>query len=199
LLLLNGWQRIQRLPGNSMPSGGTQIKFCPNEKITLNYSTFIGTDDPDTSRRMRYFNNFYAVFLPSKNFGLIAGCDVGIQQKTKSSSNYDIWFSPVIIGRYEISRNWSMAARVEYYQDKSGVIISTNTPNGFSTFGASFNLDYSPIENIICRLEGRWMISENEIFRSKRYITNNNFIIATSVAIKFTETFRQLFRNKRDS
>lgn len=58
-LIVNGWQRIQRLPGNSIPSFGTQVTFTPTQKTTLNWSTFIGTDDPDTTRRMRYFNNLY--------------------------------------------------------------------------------------------------------------------------------------------
>jgi hypothetical protein len=45
-LIVNGWQRIQRLQGNSLPSFGTQINYSPTEKITFNWSTFIGTDDP---------------------------------------------------------------------------------------------------------------------------------------------------------
>ena len=38
-LALNGWQRIQRVSGNSLISGGTQIQFKPNSNITLNSST----------------------------------------------------------------------------------------------------------------------------------------------------------------
>jgi hypothetical protein len=33
-LILNGWQRIQRLQGNSLPSFGTQVNFSPTENIT---------------------------------------------------------------------------------------------------------------------------------------------------------------------
>ena len=65
-LVLNGWQRIQRLQGNSMPSLGTQVIFTPSKKTTFNWSTFIGTDDPDSITRMRYFNNFYGVFQISE-------------------------------------------------------------------------------------------------------------------------------------
>jgi hypothetical protein len=35
-----------------------------------------------------------------------------------------------------------LAARYEYYQDKNGVIISTNTPEGFQVTGYSLNWDY---------------------------------------------------------
>lgn len=189
-LIVNGWQRIQRLQGNSLPSFGTQINFSPTEKITLNWSTFIGTDDPDTTRRMRYFNNFYGQFQPIKKFGLIAGFDFGTQQRIKGSSDYDFWFSPVIIGQFAINKTWKTAIRAEYYQDETGIIIPTSTPNGFKTTGLSLNLDYSPTQNIICRLEGRWLNSKDNIFETKTTPTNNNFIIGTSIAIRFSETLK---------
>lgn len=86
-LILNGWQRIQRLEGNSLPSFGTQMKFSPNESTTLNWSAFIGTDDPDQLRRMRYFNNFYGQFQLTDRFGLITGFDFGAQQIQKEVQN----------------------------------------------------------------------------------------------------------------
>ncbi|MFD2033808.1 porin [Belliella marina] len=156
-LIVNGWQRIQRLEGNSLPSFGTQVNYSPTEKVTLNWSTFIGTDDPDTSRRMRYFNNLYSQFQVSEKFDLTAGFDIGIQQRLKENSAYDFWFSPVIIGQYTISNTWKTAIRAEYYQDETGIIIPTGTVNGFQTTGLSLNLDYSPSRNIVCRIEGRWL------------------------------------------
>jgi hypothetical protein len=190
-LIVNGWQRIQRLPGNSLPSFGTQINYSPTEKVTFNWSAFIGTDDPDTTRRMRYFNNFYGQFQFTDKFGLIAGFDIGTQQRVKNSSVYDLWFSPVLIGQFSINKTWKTAIRAEYYQDRAGIIILTDTPNGFKTTGISINLDYSPIQNIICRLEGRWLNSKDQIFETKTTLTDNNFIIATSIAIRFSETIKK--------
>jgi hypothetical protein len=184
-LIVNGWQRIQRLEGNSLPSFGTQVNFSPTENITLNWSSFIGTDDPDTTRRMRYFNNFYGQFQFTKMFGLIAGFDIGTQQRVKNSSTYDLWFSPVIIGQFAMNRHWKTAIRAEYYQDETGIIIPTGTNNGFKTTGLSLNLDYTPTQNIVCRLEGRWLNSKDKIFETKGMSTNNNFIIGISIAIKF--------------
>lgn len=37
-LILNGWQRIQRVNGNNTPAFGHQITFKPNSKVTLNVS-----------------------------------------------------------------------------------------------------------------------------------------------------------------
>ncbi len=187
-MIVNGWQRIQRLEGNSLPSFGTQVSYRPTNKVVLNWSTFIGTDDPDTTRRIRYFNNFYGQFQLTDKFDLIAGFDVGIQQKFRGDSAYDIWFAPVLIGRYAINTTWRFAVRAEYYQDETGIIIPTETTNGFQTTGLSLNIDYSPTQNIMCRFEGRWFNSKDDIFETTTDLTNDNFFIGTSIAIKFAET-----------
>lgn len=188
-LILNGWQRIQRLQGNSLPSFGTQINYSPTEKVTLNWSTFIGTDDPDSTRRMRYFNNFYGQFQCTEKWAFIAGFDIGAQQRMKGSSAYDLWLSPVLIAQFTLMEKWKTVIRGEYYQDETGIIIPTSTSNGFKTTGLSLNLDYAPTQNIVCRLEGRWFNSRDNIFQSTATATNNNFIIGTSIVIRFSETF----------
>lgn len=187
-LILNGWQRIQRLEGNSLPSFGTQVSYSPTSEVTLNWSTFMGTDDPDSTRRMRYFNNLYGQFRVSEKLELMAGFDIGIQQRSKGSSNYETWFSPIVIGQYQISRNWKSAFRAEYYQDKTGIIIPTDTDNGFRTTALSLNLDYSPVQHVMCRIEARWLHSKDDIFESKTDMTNHDFFIGTSVALKLPET-----------
>ncbi|MEQ8703317.1 MAG: porin [Phaeodactylibacter sp.] len=187
-LITNGWQRIQRLEGNSMQSFGTQVNFSPTEKVRLNWSTFIGTDDPDTTRRLRYFNNLYGQFQVTDKFGLIAGFDLGAQQSTKNSSTYDFWYSPVIIGQYTINQTWKTAVRVESYQDETGIITTTATGNALQTTAYSLNLDYAPTPNIICRLEGRLLNNRENIFETPTAPTNNNFFIAASMAIRFSET-----------
>ncbi len=181
----NGWQRIKKITGNSLPSFGTQIKYTKSEKLTINWSTFIGTDDPDSTRRMRYFNNFYVQSQLTKKLGVIAGFDIGTQQIIKGSTDYNIWFSPVIILRYKLNNNWFTALRAELYQDKKGVIISTSTSNGFTTKGLSLNFDYLPVKYIACRIEGRWLgNSDNLFFRGNKSVSEN-FVIASSIAVAF--------------
>ncbi|SDA43788.1 Putative beta-barrel porin-2, OmpL-like. bbp2 [Algoriphagus alkaliphilus] len=188
-LILNGWQRIQRLEGNSLPSFGTQLKFSPNESTTLNWSTFIGTVDPDQLRRMRYFNNFYGQFQLTDRFGLITGFDFGVQQEFKGSSDYDIWLSPVIIAQFSIDQRWKAAMRAEYYQDQKGILIPTETRNGFRTSGLSMNLDYRPSPFLICRIEGRRMTGGDAIFDTKTSTSRKNFILGASMAIRFSGGF----------
>ncbi|MGS2738925.1 porin [Sinomicrobium sp. M5D2P17] len=187
VLICNGWQRIKRLEGNSLPSFGTLVTFNPDGRVTLNWSTFMGTDDPDTTRRMRYFNNLYGQFQLTDRVILTTGFDVGIQQQQKNSSAYDLWFSPIIIGQFTLNQTWKTAIRVEYYQDKTGIIIPTETTNGFRTTGLSWNVDYLPAPWISCRLEGRWLHSRDRIFETKDSVSNHDFFIGTSIAVKFSE------------
>jgi hypothetical protein len=184
-LICNGWQRITKISGNSMPAFGTQIKYINAERLTFNWSTFVGTNDPDTIRRMRYFNNFYVQSQLAKRLGFIAGFDIGAQQIKKGGSSYDIWFGPVIIFRYMLTNKWFTALRAEYYQDKDEVIIATGTTNGFQTSGLSLNFDYSPVKNVACRLEGRWMGSVDKIFTRENKNVNDNLLIVSSIAVSF--------------
>lgn len=186
-LILNGWQRIQRVPGNQTPAFGHQLTWTPNEKITLNSSSFIGSDTPDSTRKIRYFHNFYGQFQFNEKFGLIAGFDIGAQQKSKGGSDYNTWYSPVLIAQYSPTEKLAFAARAEYYSDEGGVIISTGTPNGFQTFGYSVNMDVKVMENVLWRLEGRTFNSQRDnVFLDRNETTvRNNYFVGTSLSIAF--------------
>lgn len=185
-LVLNGWQRIQRVDGNSTPAFGHQLIFKPNEKLTINSSSFIGNDKPDSIRQMRYFHNLYAVYQINKKFGLTAGFDIGAEQKAKGSDRYTIWYTPVLIAKYNATNKLSFTARGEYYQDEKGVIISTGTENGFKTFGYSFNADYEIFPNLVWRTEIRNLSSKDAIFMNRTDEFNKNSLTATTaLAISF--------------
>ena len=179
-LVCNGWQRIKRVEGNSRLSYCTQVSYKNGDAFTLNWSTFVGTDDPDESRRMRYFNNLYGQFNLTENFTITTGFDIGVQQKYKGSRSYHTWYSSVVIARYTFNDNWAVAARAEYYTDENAVIIAV--PEGFKTSGASANLDYSPAKNIVCRAEARWLKSNKELFIEDNQLVKDNFFLTASIA-----------------
>ncbi len=183
-LLLNGWQRIKRPDGNTTPAFGTQITYKPASSITLNSSTFLGNDKPDSTRQMRYFHNFYGIFQLNKKFSLITGFDIGAEQKSKGSSAFNSWYSPILVARYNVDPKWTAGARVEYYYDKKGVLISTGTSSGFKTLGYSANIDYTLHENAIWRIEVRSLNSKDKIFeKSTSSFSSTTTWIVTSLAI----------------
>lgn len=183
-MYLNGWQRIQKVEGNQTPAFGTQLTFKPSDKTTLNWSTYIGNEQPDSIKRWRYFNNFYGQFKVSEKVNLTAGFDIGVQEQM-DGTDYDTWFSPVFIAQFKPTQKIQLAARAEYYQDKAGVIIATGTPNGFKTWGFSANFDYLPSDNVMFRVEARTLNSKDDIFLKNSDPTNNNVFLSTSLAFSF--------------
>jgi hypothetical protein len=184
-LLLNGWQRIQRVEGNSLPSWGTQITFKPGERITLNSSSFMGTDTPDSIRLMRYFHNLYGIFQFSRTVGLILGFDIGSQDKLKGSGGKNVWYSPIAIVRWVTSEKISVAVRAEHYNDRAGVIITSDMPRGFRTSGLSLNMDYTVSAQALWRIEVRHLNSADNIFPGAQGFSRDNAFISTALAVSF--------------
>jgi hypothetical protein len=185
IMMLNGWQRIKRVPGCNTPSGGTQITVTPNEKILFNWSTYIGNEFPDSIQRWRYFNNFYAKIALHKKFQVILGFDYGMQQSSKGSAQYDTWYSPIIITKLSPTPKFDIGVRGEYYMDDKGVIIYTGAPKGFQTYGYSLNIDYHIKKHITWRIEGRGLYSKDEVFLEKDHFTNENYFFTTSLCVVF--------------
>ena len=169
-LLLNGWQRITRVNGNNTPAAGTQLTYKPNGNTTLNWSTFVGNDKPDSVSQLRIFNNLYAQLQITERFGVIMGCDIGVEQAASGDSlpgaqaASGTWITPILIPRYRLGEKSYLAARVEYYQDEQGVIIATGTPKGFRTLGYSLNFDQWVNPNVLWRIEARSLSSEDPVF-----------------------------------
>lgn len=185
ILYLNGWQKINRLDGNNKPAGGLQFTFKPTAKLTFNYSNYLGTEGVDAVRVRRLYHNFYVLAQLSDTFGLTGGFDYGTQQKAKGLSARSNVVSPVLIAQYKFDPKWSLAGRVEYYEDKDGVFIATGTPNGFKTNGYSLNLDYSPISNAVLRVEGKVYDSKDKIFTRRSSAVNYNAALTASLAVAF--------------
>ncbi len=182
-LVLNGWQRIRPIKGNSLPSFGTRVTYTPSEKITFNWSTFVGTDFPDSERRMRYFNNFYAIMPLAEKLDCIAGVDVGFQERGAGASGYDLWWSPVAIVRYQFNDKWSLALRGEYYQDRAGVIVALPEPT--EIFGVSLNLDRQIRDNLWIRIEARHLHNQSPVFDRGGILSRDNTFLIGSLSIRF--------------
>lgn len=185
-LLLTGWQRTQPVDGNSLPSFGTQVVFRPHAGLSLNWSTFIGTDDPDESRRMRYFSNVYVQAALAPGLELTAGFDLGLQQTARNASGHAAWFTPTVILRRQLSQHWFTALRAEYYQDVDEVIVSTADGRGIRTWGVSWNLDWQASPSVLCRLETRHLQDRMPIFETDgARLDDQSTAFLASVAIAF--------------
>jgi hypothetical protein len=185
VLYLNGWQRMTRQNGNSQPAGGLQLTWKPSDKITVNYSNYLGTEGADSVRVRRFYHNVYSIFQLTDRFGVTLGFDYGTQQKSKGSEDKNKVLSPVAIAQYKINSKWALAGRAEYYKDINSVFISTGTANGFKTAGYSLNIDYAPISNAVVRLEGKVYDSKDKIFVRDLNFVNHDAALTASIAVSF--------------
>ncbi|HEX4875550.1 MAG TPA: porin [Chitinophagaceae bacterium] len=184
-LLLNGWQRIKRAPGNKSISAGTQVTWMPNNKVTVNWSTFWGNDKPDTARQTRFFNNLYGIFSLHEKWNLILGFDIGWQDKPRQPG-HDTWMTPVCVVQYKVSDKWSIAARGEYFSDKKYVIIHPAIPNSaFAVSGFSLNIDRRLGNTFVWRTEYRTLTSQEAVFVKNNHPVKTNTAITTAICFKF--------------
>lgn len=183
-LVLNGWQHIKPVEGGSLPSFGTQVTYKPSPGITLNSSTFLGTDKPDSTRRMRYFHNFYGIFQLNNRLAALVNFDIGAEQAGKHEAAMNLWFSSMAALRYTPTASTAVALRAEYYDDRHGVIIASGTPNGFKTWGFSANFDYRLTANLLWRIEARTLGSRDNIFpvRHGAPAGSNTFVTTSLIA-----------------
>jgi len=188
--LLTGWQRIKPVEGNSLPSFGFQWIKKINNNNKINNSFYAGNDYPDKSRKLRYFNNFYWQNKIGQ-WSWIIGLDIGAEQKYKYAKAYNFWWSPVMIGGYSFNDKLKAAARIEHYNDKSKVIVKTSNGNPLIGTGYSFNIDYSPSPNTICKAEWRQLYSDEAVFFGKSSFSKRANYFTFSFAYRFSKILFQ--------
>ena len=181
ILALNGWQKIQMPNDIQRPSFGAQLTYKPTDKITINYSNFLGSDKPDILNAHRLFQDAYVIYEPTKKISVVFGFDFGIEKHLPNKNAY--WYSPIIVAKYNLNDKSKIACRVEHYNDANQIIISTNTANGFQTYGFSANYDYAIRKNLLWRIEAKHFLSKDKIFDNNLHHNNNNLL--TSLSLKW--------------
>jgi hypothetical protein len=183
LITTNGWQRIEKPNKDALPTFGTQLVYSPNDKTTINWSTFIGDEPVDIEvLRTRYFNDIYIDYAWNDKWKTIAGFDMGYQRNLEGD-DFQEWKTITLITQYAVSDKWNIAARAEYFDDQENVIVGVGAP--FEVFGASFNIDFIPNSKLKLRTEAKWFDSKEPVFNKETGTTNSNFFVATSLAFEF--------------
>lgn len=184
LITTNGWQRIEKPIAKALPTFGSQIVYTPSDKLTLNWSTFIGEEPiDDVHLRTRYFSDLYADYKWNDKWRSILGFDFGCQ-KNSTTTDYDNWKSIAFITQYLVSEKWNVGFRGEYFDDKENVIVSAVEP--FDVVGSSVNLDFIPNSKLKWRNEVRWLSSDSKIFlNDSNEYTNSIVLLTTTLAFEF--------------
>jgi hypothetical protein len=148
--VLNGWQNIEEKNRNK--AVGTQVQFIPNKKWLINYSTFFGEGKnlPDSLQVLRHFHDVYFTWLISDKLTLASVFDFGYEQKSTTDKSFAGWYTPALLVRYKIKKQWTTCLRAEYFNDQNRIIGINSEVAGFS-----LNIDYAPMDNALLRLEGK--------------------------------------------
>ncbi len=158
-LVLNGWQRIQRQAGNSAPAFGTQVQHTPTGSVVLNWSTFYGSDTPDSVGLWRFYNDLYAT-VHGTNESIALGFDMGLQQNAVDPGRTDGWFVMAGIYRRRIVKDWWGVGRMEYFLDDQGVLLPVE-----ALVGVSLGVDHDISSMVRWRIEARLLGDTDEGFR----------------------------------
>lgn len=187
LLYLNGWQRsfFRRNDDQFKSSFGHQLTFKPNQSLTINSSSFLGSEKSNSYKLQRYFHNFYAIGQLNKSFSIAAGFDVGFEQIPTDLQHYNKWSSIYSFFRFQPLKKQTVAARIEYYHDSKNVLITPNPINKFRAWGYSVNYDIQLNRYALWRIEARNLSSTDPIFYNRGSLNDRNLFFTTAVSLSF--------------
>lgn len=152
--MLDGWQMMVKKYDNQRTAWGHQITYKPNKKITLNSSSYVGPS-PTNFPKTRFFHNFYAQIRLQEDLNLTIGFDNAMEsQENKFGENAAFYFAPILIAKYKFDENFSISGRYEYFSDNQLAlkILELREVHGFSV-----NFDFQIDEELLMRLEGRYL------------------------------------------
>lgn len=182
VMLLNGWQNIK--DNNSDKAIGTQVQFMPCDKWLLNSSSFIGNEKTGSVKQLRLFHNFYSTYSFNTKCKAAFLLDAGSERKI-TRDGWNNWMGAAAFFQYAFTATFSAAARMEWYKDKTGVIVSAFLPQAFTAAGWSVNADLVIHKNISLRTEARLLTATEKIFETNTSPSGKNFSLLTVLAVFF--------------
>lgn len=187
LYLLNGWQQISDV--NNSLSFGSNLELAANEYLTLDWDTYIGNESSAThpDYRTRYFSDLYATWNPSEKFSLAACVYGGLQKRINNNKTTDsYWWHANTSLKYSFSKQHSLSARVEYFDDNDGVIVQPVTDVvGFSSFSESLCYNWRVTDKVLFRVEARYFQSDKNVYVKETTPVKNDLWMIAGITTRF--------------
>lgn len=175
-LLLNGWQRMRREFNNSIPALGTQLVYQPKKSFSLNWSSYLGTEGPDSNAQVRFFHNLFANIGVGDNINVLLGFDLGLMRSNNESHDIMAWYCPTAIFEFSLPEEQTVVLRLEHY--------SNDVDLNLATTGMSLGYKRLFYDKLIWRCEMR-LLNDYAYSFVKRdgTTTHNNAALTTSLAL----------------
>jgi hypothetical protein len=187
-LVTNGWQNTSE--NNQDKNLGTGLELSL-DKLTISYNNLIGQEvspainNLPRSSQFRHFHDFLLKSRDLENWEWVAQYDIGFQN-IENESESNLWQGALVMTRYKLDETQKVSVRVEYYQDQNQILLITNTPNSFEGFGGSIGFDKSLEDNVLWRLEARYLKANAPVFpKNKAQLSDENVTCTTSLSIQF--------------
>jgi Putative beta-barrel porin-2, OmpL-like. bbp2 len=181
VLVLNGWQNMNKLAQENHPSFGTQITFQPNKNLLVNHSTFIGEVMSFDTLVNRYYQDFYIDYQLNTKWKIQALYDIGLQSHKNNTTNYT-WQTAAIMLGYRLSDQLGLGGRLEVFKDPYHNII---TYAASDLVGYSVNMNYSLRKNLLFRAEYRCLHTQNSSFQFETKQSSMINGVNLSLAVQF--------------
>lgn len=179
--IINGWQNVSENNGNK--AVGLHAVYSPNPTYSLTYNNFYG-QEPNSFGLFspRFFNELILQAALNKNLQLSLQYDLGMQVKSDGNGQ-SYWHNVGLFGRYFVLPNLTLAACIENYVDPDQVMVRTNSPNGFQTWGASLGADLAFQTNFLWRIEYRELWTKDPYFPGENGLSTRDPLFVTALTL----------------
>ena len=182
LHLLNGWQNISE--NNERKAVGARVDWNPRAGIALGWAGFRGDEQPEAgARRTRNFHQLFARLEPAADLTVWLTADRGWERPESGSTA--TWGSLTAIAERRLSPTLALAARVERYVDREGVLIPVPDPAGFDVTSASVGLNLRLPEGIQWRTEARGYWSDGAVWPDRMSSRRHTTALVSSISLTF--------------
>lgn len=173
--VFNGWGNIYDIGQDK--AVGLQLSYFPGSRITVTDNVFY-LPGPAS----RFFNDFYIKLTPNDAWEVVPILDYGLQQAGGQALP---WYGGALLAYWHLSSTLALGGRIERYSDPHQVIVTTDTPGGFVTSGASLNLDDQLSKALLWRTEVRGLLADNSVFTSRSGALPSDKFVVTSLDLSF--------------
>jgi hypothetical protein len=161
--LVNGWQNISKY--NTPPAAGIRVDWTIVPEVVLSYDNFVGNVAPDSApAQVRVFHDFIATYSPAGPWQYAASFDVGTQSRSTENGHTAAWYGATVIAKRRLSSRTWVVGRVEGYSDPDQVIVQTQLPSPFVTWGGSLGVDVKLAPQLFWRSEVRGFSSRHAVW-----------------------------------
>jgi hypothetical protein len=170
--VFNGYNEY--IENNKNKAIGFSALYDLNKNISFTYNFLSCDETPDNikTKHQRFYHNLYGTLIIKK---LTLGIDVnyGSQKNTLliDTTKNATMYSGLIVAKYQALKKIGIYARGEYFSDKNR-ILTGQTNIGSYIYGATGGIEFKPTRNVSLSAEYRLLESENLIFKTNGYLTN---------------------------